>query len=67
MAPESFKAPLFDATLLLAEQNGIPREPIQGDAHLQYLAKPISRKFEVSSSVIERRLTRENLWPLAVG
>ncbi len=67
MAPESFKAPLFDAILLLAEQNGMPRGQLQGDAHLQYLAKPVSRRFEVSSSVIERRLTREKLWPLAVS
>ena len=55
----------FDAAILLAEQNGMPRSQLQGDAHLQYLAKPVSRKFEVSSSVIERRLTKEKLWPLA--
>ncbi|MEI7732739.1 MAG: ImmA/IrrE family metallo-endopeptidase [Verrucomicrobiota bacterium] len=55
----------FDATLLLAEQNGMPRTQLQGDAHLQYLAKPVSRAFAVSSSVIERRLTKEKLWPLA--
>lgn len=55
----------FDAAILLAEQNGMPRSQLQGDAHLQYLAKPVSRKFEVSSSVIERRLTKEQLWPLA--
>ena len=57
----------FDAALLLAEQNGMPKDQLQGDAHLQYLAKPVSREFEVSSSVIERRLTREKLWPLAVS
>ena len=55
----------FDAAILLAEQNGMPRSQLQGDAHLQYLAKPVSRKFEVSSSVIERRLSKEKLWPLA--
>jgi Zn-dependent peptidase ImmA (M78 family) len=32
---------------------------------MQYLAKPIARRFEVSSSVIERRLMKEKLWPLA--
>jgi hypothetical protein len=54
----------FDSAILLAEQNGIPRSQLQGDAHLQYLAKPVSRKFEVSSGVIERRLTKEKFWPL---
>ena len=54
----------FDAAILLAEQNGMSRTQLQGDAHLQYLAKPVSRKFEVSSGVIERRLTKEKLWPL---
>jgi hypothetical protein len=55
----------FDATILIAEQSGMSRSQLQGDAHLQYLAKPVSRKFEVSSSVIERRLTKEKFWPLA--
>jgi len=54
----------FDAAILLAEQNGMSRNQLQGDAHLQYLAKPVSRKFAVSSGVIERRLTKEKLWPL---
>jgi hypothetical protein len=54
----------FDAAIVLAEQNGMPRVQLQTDAHLQYLAKPVSRKFEVSSGVIERRLTKEKLWPL---
>ena len=57
----------FEAAILFAEQNGMPRGQLQGDAHLQYLAKPVSRKLEVSSSVIERRLTKEKLWPLAVS
>ena len=55
----------FEATLLWAEHNGMPRDQLQSDAHLQYLAKPISRTFAVSSSVIERRLAKEKLWPLA--
>ena len=57
----------FEAAILFAEQNGMPRGQLQGDAHLQYLAKPVSRKLGVSSSVIERRLTKEKLWPLAVS
>jgi hypothetical protein len=55
----------FEAAILLAEQNGMPRDQIQSDAHMQYLAKPVSRTFAVSSSVIERRLAKEKLWPLA--
>ncbi len=57
----------FEAAILFAEQNGMPRGQLQGDAHLQYLAKPVSRKLGVSSSVIERRLTKEKLWPLTVS
>ena len=55
----------FEVAILLAEQNGMPRDQIQSDAHMQYLAKPVSRTFAVSSSVIERRLAKEKLWPLA--
>ena len=55
----------FAAAIRLAENNGMPRDQLQSDAHMQYLAKPVSRRFEVSSSVIERRLTKEKLWPLA--
>jgi hypothetical protein len=36
----------FDAAILLAEQNGMPRSQLQGDAHLEYLAKPVSRKLK---------------------
>ena len=62
--PDALRREL-DAAVLLAEQNGVPRPQLQGDAHLRYLANPISRRFEVSSDVIERRLTKEKLWPLA--
>jgi hypothetical protein len=55
----------FESAILLAEQNGMPRGQLTEDAHLQYLAKPVSRTFGVSNSVIERRLSKENLWPLA--
>ncbi len=62
--PEALRREL-DATIVLAEQNEMPRGQLQGDAHLQYLAKPVSRRFGVSSSVIERRLIKEKLWPLS--
>ena len=55
----------FDAAIRFAAKNGMPREQLQSDAHMQYLAKPVSRTFAVSSSVIERRLAKEKLWPLA--
>lgn len=54
----------FEKALSLAGQNGTSKDQLQDDALLQYLANPISRIFEVSSSVIERRLIRERLWPL---
>ena len=61
--PRSLQEKL-EEVIVQAEENGLPRNQLREDAHMQYLAKPISRYFEVSSSVIERRLTKENLWPL---
>lgn len=55
----------FEAAIQQAEQNGLPRNQLTEESHMQYLAKPIARRFEVSSSVIERRLMKEKLWPLA--
>ena len=63
--PDALKQEL-EAAIKIAEQCGMPRGQLQDEAHMQYLAKPISRKFEVSSSVIERRLAKEKLWPLPV-
>ncbi len=54
----------LDAAIELAERSGLRRDQLQEDSHMQYLAKPIARRFEVSSSVIERRLIKEKLWPL---
>ena len=62
--PEALRQEL-EAAIKIAEQNGMSRSQLQDESHMQYLAKPISRKFEVSSSVIERRLPKEKLWPLA--
>jgi len=47
-----------------AETSGLARNQLREDSHMQYLAKPIARRFEVSSGVIERRLLKEKLWPL---
>lgn len=55
----------LDAAIEQAEANGLPRNQLREDSHMQYLAKPIARRFEVSSGVIERRLTKEKLWPLS--
>lgn len=60
---DALREALEDA-IKVAQQGGMLRSQLQDDAHLQYLAKPISRVFEVSSSVIERRLLKEKLWPL---
>jgi hypothetical protein len=54
----------LEAAIKLAESSGLLREQLQEDSHMQYLAKPIARRFEVSSSVIEKRLMKEKLWPL---
>ena len=55
----------LEAAIQQTEANGFPRIQLQEDSHMQYLAKPISRRFEVSSSVIERRLLKEKFWPLS--
>jgi Zn-dependent peptidase ImmA (M78 family) len=41
----------------------MPRSKLT-DAHLSYLCIPLAKRFAVSQEVIERRLTREKLWPL---
>jgi hypothetical protein len=41
----------------------MPRSKLT-DAHLSYFCIPMAKRFAVSQEVIERRLTREKLWPL---
>ena len=53
----------FDGVLTLAEQNGLKCRQLT-DAHLAYLCNPLSKGFAVSTDVIERRLTKEKIWPL---
>ncbi|MDD5260940.1 MAG: ImmA/IrrE family metallo-endopeptidase [Methylacidiphilales bacterium] len=53
----------FENVLSEVEQNGMARHNLS-DAHLSYLCIPLARRFAVSEEVIERRLTREKLWPL---
>ena len=55
----------FNAVISEVEQKGLPKSELRDDAHLQYLAIPLARRFKVSSGVIERRLAKEKLWPLA--
>ena len=61
--PQELQQELEDA-VQQAEASGLARGQLREDSHMQYLAKPIARRFEVSSSVIERRLLKEKLWPL---
>jgi len=53
----------FEKALVEVERSGMERAKI-GDAHLSYLCNPLAKRFAVSPDVIERRLTREKLWPL---
>ena len=53
----------FEKALVEVERNGISRSMLN-DAHLSYLCNPQAKRFAVSPDVIERRLTREKLWPL---
>lgn len=53
----------FEGVLSFAQRNGLPRQTLD-ESHLQYLCNPLAKSFGVSQDVIERRLTREGLWPL---
>jgi hypothetical protein len=53
----------FNEVLLEVEHKGIARHKLT-DYHLSYLRIPLSKHFAVSEEVIERRLTKEKLWPL---
>jgi len=53
----------FEKVLLEVERKGMARHQLS-DAHLSYLCIPLAKHFAVSQEVIERRLTKEKLWPL---
>jgi hypothetical protein len=53
----------FEAVLVEVEKKGLQRARLS-DEHLSYLCIPLAKHFSVSQEVIERRLTREKLWPL---
>jgi Zn-dependent peptidase ImmA (M78 family) len=53
----------FGKTLADVESRGMALDQLT-EAHLSYLCIPLARRFAVSQDVIERRLTREKLWPL---
>ncbi|MFH0792432.1 MAG: ImmA/IrrE family metallo-endopeptidase [bacterium] len=53
----------MDGALRLGASEGLPNEYLVGDAALQYVSSNICKFFEVSPSVIQRRLKGENLWP----
>jgi hypothetical protein len=53
----------FENALLEVERGGMSRHSLT-DAFLSFLYNPLSTYFAVSPGVIERRLTREKLWPL---
>ena len=53
----------FEAALVEVEQKGLQRGDLI-DSHLSYICIPVAKHFSVSQDVIERRLTREKLWPL---
>lgn len=52
----------FQKALKEVEGKGLQRQQLT-DAHLDYLCKPLARRFEVSADVVEKRLLREKLWP----
>lgn len=48
-----------------ADKAGFTAWDQSGDAAVEYMANSISRIFGVSSQVIEKRIIREKLWPIA--
>jgi hypothetical protein len=53
----------FEKVLLEVERKGMTRGSLT-DAHLSYLCIPLAKHFAVSQEVIERRLSKEKLWPV---
>lgn len=52
----------LEKALLEMERSGLSRTQL-GDGDLSYLCNPLAKHFAVSPGVIERRLSREKLWP----
>ncbi len=53
----------FEKAVQEAQQKGMATSKLTDD-HLAYLCIPLAKFFAVSEDVIERRLTKEKLWPL---
>jgi hypothetical protein len=54
----------FTSVLDELESTGFKRQQLS-DEHISYLCVPLAKHFAVSQEVIERRLIKERLWPLA--
>lgn len=54
----------FNSVLDELESTGFKRQQLS-DEHISYLCVPLARHFAVSQDVMERRLSKEKLWPLA--
>jgi hypothetical protein len=63
LVPPTELASEFEVAVSLAERSGLKRSELRDERHMGYLAKPIAARFAVSVDVIERRLTKEGLWP----
>jgi len=54
----------LNEAVLLAESVGFDAWDTSGESTREYIAHAISKFFGVSGQVIEKRLIKENLWPL---
>jgi hypothetical protein len=63
LVPEGDLKAQFEKVLIEVERKGMTRHQLS-DAHLSYLCIPLAKHFAVSQEVIERRLTKEKLWPI---
>ncbi|MBI5102271.1 MAG: ImmA/IrrE family metallo-endopeptidase [Nitrospirae bacterium] len=64
LVPRDKLAEKLNDAVAFAKSSGFDAWDSSGDSTRQFLAHGIARDFEVSEQVIERRLIRENLWPM---
>lgn len=61
---EHLKEKLAEA-ILIAKDAGFEAWDSSGESSLEYIAHGIARYFNVSEQVIEKRIIKENFWPLS--
>ena len=63
LVPKDQLGEAFEKVLQKAESGGLSRSKLQ-EQHLSYLCNGLIKEFEVSNEVIEKRLLKEEYWPI---